>query len=96
MFVIMIICKFEVIMLLSSFEGLKAGTQICAGCFRPSKSQFLGPQTGFEGCKFEGSVRHALMSSKITGDTLPTLCLLGMKQLRTYRKNNISITMILD
>jgi hypothetical protein len=76
MFVMMIIYKFEVIMLLSSFQGLKAGAQspqtnpqnrICADCFGPSKSQFLGPQTDFEGCKFEGCVRHALNWVNVVG-----------------------------
>jgi hypothetical protein len=38
--------------------GLRA--LFCAFCFGPSKSQILGPQTAFEGYRFEGTVRDAL------------------------------------
>ena len=47
----------------SCFEGLKVGLRalICAGCFGPSNLHFLGPQTAFEGYRFEGTVRDALI-----------------------------------
>ena len=74
------ICKYRMLLSFlrkSCFEGLKVGAQIstlrvglrvliCVGCFGHSNLHFLGPQTAFEGYKFEGTVRDALIAQSPT------------------------------
>jgi hypothetical protein len=49
---------------LRAYSVLRVGLRalICAGCFGPSKSQILDPQTAFEGYRFEDTVRDALIN----------------------------------